>query len=226
MGDITKSLFGGGETEPELVGVPRVSPVQPTVELPFGTGFQVSGGALTPTLSFTGFGGAEALGQEVLGLTRDQLAQVQADIETTRALENPFIEAIRTPFNLERQRLASDEAALTRDFARRGVFGTLREQAKAPISLAREQLATQEAGAVTTGQLQVQELIGQQQELQRALTADITGQQRLQLETSLAALGLSNEAIQNLIASQFPVGEVSTESETFGGIFEPIPLFS
>ena len=189
--------------------------------MPFGAGFQVSGGAVTPTLRFTGFEQPTALGQEVLGLTRGQLAQVQEDIATTRGLENPFIQAIRVPFQRERQRLAEREAGITREFGRRGVFGTLRTQATAPVSLAREQLAEREVGAVTAGKLQVQELINRQRELSRSLASDVTGQQRIQLETALTALGLSNDAVQNVIASQFPVGQVSAQEETFAGIFGP-----
>lgn len=165
------------------------------------------------------------MGEEVLGLTRGQLEQVQQDIATTRGLENPFIQAIRVPFQRERQRLAGEEAGVTREFGRRGVFGTLREQATAPVRLAREQLAEREAGAVTTGQLQVQELIGQQRNLARALASDVTGQQRLQLQTVLSALGLSNDAIQNLIASQFPAGQIVQEGEQFGGVFGRVPIF-
>ena len=108
------------------------------------------------------------------------------------------------------------------------MFGSLRTAATAPVRLAREQLAQREAGAVTTGQLQVQELVERQQQLARALASDITGQQRLQLETALSALGLSNQAVQNLIESQFPTGTVSTRTkqDTFGVIFDPIPIFA
>ena len=222
MGKAFKAIFGGGESEPELVKVPRLPPVQPKVELPFGAGFQVTGGAQTPTLRFTGFEAPAALGQEVLGLTRGQLEQVQQDIATTRGLENPFVQAIRVPFQRERQRLAGEEAGVTREFGRRGVFGTLREQATAPVRLAREQLAEREAGAVTAGQLQVQDLISRQRTLARSLASDVTGQQELQLRTALSALGLSNEAVRNIIASQFPAGQVGQESEQFGGALEPL----
>ena len=34
-----------------------------------------------------------------------------------------------------------------------------------------------------------------------------------------------NEAIQNLIASQFPAGQFVTEGEQFGGIFAKTPVF-
>ncbi len=167
------------------------------------------------------------MGKEVLGLTRGQLEQVQQDIATTRGLENPFIQAIRVPFQRERQRLAGEEAGITRNFGRRGVFGTLREQATAPVRLAREQLAEREAGAVTTGQLQVQELVDRQRNLARSLTSDISGQQQLQLQTALSALGLSNEAVLNIIRSQFPTGQAASESERFTGVIPAIgSLFS
>ena len=98
-------------------------------------------------------------------------------------------------------------------------MGSLRGAATAPIAAA-------EADALAQGKVQLAGLIQSQRQLQRALTQDISGQQRLQLETDLAQLGLSQDIVSSIISSQFPTAQLGTVSrgEQFGGIAQKLSL--
>lgn len=212
LGRATQVLFGGGRTEsgPEFVQVPRAQAIQPRVVLPGGGGFEVTGGGVSPTIEFTQSAGTRALGEEFLGLTRGQLGQVQQDIESMRALENPFLRAVRAPFEQQR-------AGLQRGLQRRGVFGSLAGAAAAP-------LASAEADAIARGKTELAGLIQGQQQFARQLAGDISGQQQLQIQTELQQMGLSRDIINAIVGSQFELGQVGqrSEGEQFTGIFEKI----
>lgn len=95
---------------------------------------------------------SQAVAGDISGLQGDisgLKGQIQGDINTLRSQINPFVEATVRPLE---QQLVETQAQATRDFARRGVFGTLSEQgvqnATLPLrqEIARQKtLATQSA---------------------------------------------------------------------------------
>ena len=144
--------------------------------------------------------------EEGLAGVRSLIGDVQGDIETLRGLENPFIQARVSPFIEERERAR-------RDAIRRGVAGPLLSLATNPFQ---RQIAEQ--GALATAEsLQFRQ---QGQELIRGLLSDVTGAGRQLLEQELKLLGLSQDQISQVIASQLTQPTATEQrQESSAGIF-------
>ena len=195
-----KKLFGGAETKSEdrVSIIPRLPPVIPNISTGRGSFLNVTPTFATsgqqigeirapgPNVPITNRGALAGLDinlgfapeideirAETLGGRRNLLSNVQGDIETLRGLQNPFIRARVQPFIEQRERAA-------REASRRGVTGPLSALATNPFT---RQIADQTALATAEAQ-----------------TAIRSGQSLAQ--SLLTALGLGNDVIQTIIASQ------------------------
>lgn len=210
-----RTLFGGSEQESEqrISIIPRLPPVIPNIGTQagsffrvtptFGTADQVAGSLRVPgsDIPITNAGaltgldidlglspGIAALREEALAGRRGLIGDVEGDIETLRGIQNPFIQARVQPF-------VEAQAAAARDAARRGVSGPLAALATNPFT---RQIADQRALAT----FDTQAAIRAGQEQIRGLLADVSGEGQQLLEQELRLLGLSNDVIQTIIASQ------------------------
>ncbi len=133
--------------------------------------------------------------EQTLGGIQNLIGDVQGDIQTLRGLENPFIQARVNPFIAQREQAA-------RSAARRGVQGPLAALATNPFTAQisdQRALALQESQqAISRGQQQIQSLL-----------QDQSGQGAQLLQQELALLGLEQQEVQDIIASQL--------SQTEGG---------
>ncbi len=139
--------------------------------------------------------------QETLSGRRALLGDVMGDIGTARGLDNPFIQARVRPF-LEQQEQAR------RGAARRGVFGPLQALATNPFTQA---IADQTALATR-----------ESQEFARGLLGDISGEGQQLLQQELELLGLGQQQVRDIIASQMErpvVGASTSRSRTKPNIF-------
>ena len=212
MGDVVKTVFGGSEAESEVQRIPRLPPVAPRISTAagsrlIGTPELDARGRLIGVDTTAGLApGIAALREEGLTGIRSLIGDVQGDINTLRGLENPFIQARVSPFIEERERAR-------RDAVRRGVAGPLLALATNPFQ---RQIAEQ--GALATAEaLQARR---QGQELIRGLLSDVTGAGRQLFEEELRLLGLSQDQIQQVIASQLTQPTAVTQrQESFGGVF-------
>ncbi len=226
--DTRKALFGGSKSESQqrLSIIPRTPPVIPRIGTTagsflratptFGAASDVAGkismpGTDTPITNagmLTGLGidvglapEIAAIREEALGGRRGLIGDIQGDIETLRGMENPFIRARVAPFVAERERAA-------REASRRGVSGPLAALATNPFTARiaeAEALATMDAqGAIRAGQEQI-----------RGLLSDVSGEGRQMLMQELELLGLSQQQIRDVIASQLErqVQGVTTQKE-------------
>lgn len=214
--------FGGAKSESQqkLSIIPRLPAVIPSIDTAAGSFLRV-----TPNISdsptpiarirgrgpdepITNIGALKGLGieiglapeiaairEEVLGGRRDLIGDVQGDIETLRGIQNPFIQARVAPFVEEQERAR-------RSAIRRGVAGPLTSLATKPFT---RQIADQQALAT----FDAQAAIRQGQEQIRALLSDVSGEGRALLEQELRLLGLSQQQIRDIIASQLPRQVVS-----------------
>ena len=202
-----KKVFGGSKSRSESgpVTIPRLPAVIPSLRTGQGTfltatptitaGGQPAGGGVGAGGELTGLDinvglapQIQALRDETLAGRRGLISDVQGDIETLRGIQNPFIQARVAPFVEERERAA-------RAAARRGVSGPLAALATNPFTrqIAEQQaLATVDAqGAIRAGQQQIQSLL-----------TDVSGEGRALLEQELGLLGLSQQQVRDIIASQ------------------------
>ena len=210
-----KKLFGGAETKSEdrVSIIPRLPPVIPNISTGRGSFLNVTPTFATsgqqigeirapgPNVPITNRGALAGLDinlgfapeideirAETLGGRRNLLSNVQGDIETLRGLQNPFIRARVQPFIEQRERAA-------RQASRRGVTGPLSALATNPFT---RQIADQTALATA----EAQTAIRSGQSLAQSLLTDISGEGQQLLAEELAALGLGNDVIQTIIASQ------------------------
>ena len=126
--------------------------------------------------------------EQTLGGIRNLIGNVQNDIQTLRGLENPFINARVAPFVAQRE-------AAARDAARRGVSGPLAALATNPFTA---QIADQRALALNESQ----DAISRAQQQIQSLLQDQSGQGQQLLQEELALLGLQQDQIRDIIASQ------------------------
>lgn len=219
----TRTLFGGGKSESEQRAsiIPKLPPVIPSI----GTG---AGSFLRATPTFAGAGPAvgsirapgtnvpitnrgaltgldlqiglapeiEAIRAETLAGRRGLIGDVQGDIETLRGIENPFMRARVQPF-------VEQQAAAAREATRRGVSGPLAALATNPFT---RQIADQQALAT----FDTQQAIRAGQEQIRTLLSDVSGEGQALLAQELELLGLSQQQIRDIIASQLSRDVVST----------------
>ena len=195
------SILGGSKQSPGSI-VPRLPAVSPNLR----TG---AGSELTTDLDFNfvpekkGPGRVLLSGIDVqanlapqIGEIRDQtlggirnlIGDVQGDIQTLRGLENPFIQARVNPFIAQREQAA-------RSAARRGVQGPLAALATNPFT---SQIADQRALALQESQ---QAIARGQQQIQ-SLLQDQSRQGEVLLKQELELLGLEQQEVQDIIASQ------------------------
>lgn len=157
------------------------------------------------------------ISQQIGGLSTASTGRFDPFISRLQANQNPFIEARVNPLI---ERLAGVPSGIGRDFARRGVFGSIPAnivaQAEEDVARAIGQetaLATQEAlglEAQALAQAQAADQTAVQQELQRlGLGADVAVQQQQfdvttaqqNLQNRFAQLGLESDQIDRLTAN-------------------------
>ena len=232
-----ETVFGGGkkETQQRTSVIPRLPAVIPRIGTEagsfiratptLGTGGQVgtirSAGADTPITSagdLTGLGidiglapGIGELREEALTGRRELLGDVRGDIERLRGMENPFMRARVSPF-------VEARGAAAREASRRGVGGPLAALATNPFD---RQIAEQQAlaafdtaGAIRSGQ-----------EAIRGLLSDVSGAGQAMMEEELALLGLGQQQIRDIIASQLErqvVSETQAKERRRRGVTEGV----
>ncbi len=221
-----KKVFGGSKSRSESgpVTIPRLPAVIPSLRTgqgsfltatpTFAPGGQPGGGGVRGQDALTGLDinvglspEIQALRDETLAGRRGLISDVQGDIDTLRGIQNPFIQARVAPFVEERERAA-------RAASRRGVTGPLAALATNPFT---RQIADQQALATVDAQAAIR--AGQQQ-IQSLLT-DVSGEGRALLAQELELLGLSQQQVRDIIASQLErtVGQRSVaEQEEQRGI--------
>lgn len=221
MGGITKTLFGGTESETRPQTIPRLPAITPSIstgagsrlgaDLKFGRGqgkgspFGLTGVDINASLAPA----IEAIRQEALTGRRDLIGGIQGDIDTLRGQQNPFIQARVNPF-IEQQERAG------RDAGRRNVQGPLAALATNPFT---QQIADQ--GVLAT--VESQQAIRQGQQMIQSLLADQSGEGQQLLAQEMALLGLGQDEIQQIIDSQLQQTVAQRQdSETTGGIIPGI----
>jgi len=194
--------------------IQRLPPTVAQIQGSGGTGVTTTGSTLNPIFDVNL--GSGQLRQESLGDARDMRGQVNADIQTLRGLENPFVQARVRPLEQARDERT---AQLTRDVRRRGGFNSLTEN----FIGGQERLADQQIGdqrVIATQESQG--AVRQAQQFSAMLSERIGNIGQEEINQAAAEIGLGQNQLQLFLDSQKVSGETSSSfnpGEAIGSIF-------
>lgn len=207
MGGLVKNIFGGGKTKVSEtpISVPiKYSDPRDFVARAGGNTLSVRGGS---NVNLTG-GRVNKIARSALTDIKNQKGRVGQLARGLRGNNNAFIQARVRPME---SALSEQLATQSRDFAQRGVFGSLSANEQTKARFLGEQAIADERAKATDESLSK---LFDAETLSRGLTQDQAGVAETLMKDELSRLGLSLEALQLSLGDQRRLTEVGGSNTT------------